>query len=409
MKWISLVSLLALVVGQARAEFALKDGDTVVFLGDSITAARGYSKIIENYSILRFPERRIHFINAGVGGDTAYGSLQRLERDVFSKKATVLTVAFGINDIKWGVAADEEHRQLYLAGIRRIVEESQKRHIRVFICSPAITNEDPNKAEVGYLQRMVDDGLALARFLGAETIDVQRGMRTIQRRVLAANENDPKNKTTLHVSDGVHLNDLGQLAMGFTILKGLGAPAEVSNVSIDAASGQLLDATHCKVEHIKSLHNRELTFTRTDKGLPLSLGILGALNYRFIPIPDELNQYGLTIKNLPAGNYTIAAESRSLGKISAEELQKGLNIASMTTNGWEPGGPWDVQANTLIELTDSRDKEWQSGVVRSRFLPQHPDNQSILRKTRKLDDELTNLQRAISKPYPYHFQIKKVD
>ena len=39
----------------ARAEFALGDGDTVVFLGDSITAARTYGKIIENYTLLRFP------------------------------------------------------------------------------------------------------------------------------------------------------------------------------------------------------------------------------------------------------------------------------------------------------------------------------------------------------------------
>jgi len=31
----------------ARGDFAIKDGDTVVFLGDSITAARQYSKIMQ--------------------------------------------------------------------------------------------------------------------------------------------------------------------------------------------------------------------------------------------------------------------------------------------------------------------------------------------------------------------------
>lgn len=81
------------------ADFALRDGDTLTFLGDSITAARGYTKIVEHYTIMRFPDRQVRFINAGQGGDTANGSLHRLDRDVFSKGTTVLTVAFGINDI----------------------------------------------------------------------------------------------------------------------------------------------------------------------------------------------------------------------------------------------------------------------------------------------------------------------
>src|SRR5690349_24332145 len=97
--------------GSARAEFALHDGDTVVFLGDSITASRTYGKIVENYTLLRYPNRKVHFINAGWGGDTAAGGLARLQRDVFDKGATLLTVAYGINDIGWGGKADAEHRQ----------------------------------------------------------------------------------------------------------------------------------------------------------------------------------------------------------------------------------------------------------------------------------------------------------
>jgi hypothetical protein len=63
------ILLVLLVASIARADFAIRDGDTVVFLGDSITAARTYGKIIENYTLLRFPERKVHFINAGWGGD----------------------------------------------------------------------------------------------------------------------------------------------------------------------------------------------------------------------------------------------------------------------------------------------------------------------------------------------------
>src|SRR4051812_30470075 len=94
-------------------DFAIRDGDTVAFMGDSITAARAYGKIIENYTLLRYPQRNVRFLNVGQGGDTMAGGFKRLDRDVFQNRVTVLTVAYGINDIGWGLRADAEHKQQY--------------------------------------------------------------------------------------------------------------------------------------------------------------------------------------------------------------------------------------------------------------------------------------------------------
>ena len=179
------------VVAASRAvadDFALRDGDTVVFLGDSITAARTYGKFIENYTLLRYPNRKVRFINAGFGGDTAEGGLKRLERDVFAHKATVLTVAFGMNDIGWGVYADEEHKRKYLDAVRGIVSACRERGVRVYLCSAAVTGADPSKSEESFLQKMCDEGMALSKSLGGEAIDVQRSMRETQKRVWAWNE-----------------------------------------------------------------------------------------------------------------------------------------------------------------------------------------------------------------------------
>ena len=50
-------------------------------------------------------------------------------------------------------------------------------------------------------------------------------MRKIQWSVRNANASTPaKDQATLHAADGIHLSDLGQLAMAFAILKGLGRP-----------------------------------------------------------------------------------------------------------------------------------------------------------------------------------------
>lgn len=390
------------------ADFALRDGDTVAFLGDSITAARGYTKIVEHYTLMRFPERRVRFLNAGQGGDTAHGSLARLERDVLSQGTTVLTVAFGINDIGWGTKADDTHRQQYLDGIREIVSRSQQRGIRVFICSPAITAEAPDTAEKGYLQRMADDGMALARSMGAGSIDLSRGMREIQRRIVTANANekDPKRQTRLHVDDGVHLNDLGQLAMGYALLRGLGAPAEVSSVALDAAHLRATDTQNCRVSRIQRLADG-VSFVRLDRGLPLNLGIFSALNHRWIPIPETLNRYRLQIAGLDPGDYEVRAEGRLLGKYSAERLARGENIASATSNGWEPGGPWDAQSDAVKEVVDARDKAWGAEHFRQQFNQDNPDSPRLERQAKTADDALTALARSMAKPYPYRFEIRK--
>lgn len=284
--------LLLSLASFARADYTLKDGDTVAFLGDSITGARGYTKIVEHYTLMRFPERKIRFVNAGQGGDTAHGCLARLDRDVFDKGATVVTVAFGINDIGWGTKADDEHRKLYLDGIRTIIDRCREKKARPVICSPAITAEAPETAEKGYLQTMTDEGLALAKSLGADTIDLQRGMREIQRRVIESNrQSKPEDAVRLHVKDGIHLEELGQIAMAYAMIKGLGAPEEISSVNVDAAASAG-SGNGCKMTDL-SVTADGVKFTRLDNGLPLNLGSLWQLQHRWIPFPDGLNGYRL--------------------------------------------------------------------------------------------------------------------
>ncbi|MES2706902.1 MAG: SGNH/GDSL hydrolase family protein [Verrucomicrobiota bacterium] len=398
-----------LSVAPARADFLIRDGDTVAFLGDSITAARGYPKIVELYTLMRYPERKVRFLNAGQGGDTAFGSLERLERDVFSKGATVVTVAFGINDIGWGTKANPENRQKYLDGIRTIVTRCQERKVRPVICSAAITAEAPDKAEKEYLQGMTDEGLALAKSLGAETIDLQRGMREIQRRIVDANRREPDESkhSTLHAKDGVHLSDLGQLAMGFSMLKGLGAPPLVSSGTIDAATMTLSGSEGCTITELQRKDDG-LSFVRLDQGLPMNLGVLSGLNYRFIPVPEGLNQYRLTVSGLPEGKYEITACGRKMGEESAAALAKGVNMASMTANGWEPGGLWNAQSDAVKELVDARDKLRAGGVIREKFAAPHPESAALADESAKLDSRLTEHMRHLARPVPYRIEIRKL-
>jgi lysophospholipase L1-like esterase len=412
--WIALATVLGLGLSCPRmshGEFALRDGDTVVFLGDSITAARMYGKIVENYTLLRFPGRRVHFINSGWGGDTAAGGLKRLERDVFRHGATVLIVAYGINDIAWGVRADAEHKRIYLEAIRGIVEQCKARGVRVYLGSAAVTAENPETAEHGFLQTMCDEGMALARSLGEHSIDIQRTMRSIQRKVLAANVTaKPKDQSTLHTADGIHLNDLGQLAMAFAVLKGLGAPPEVSAASVDANGPKTDSAVGCRLTNLSGQigdKDGSLEFDRLDDGLPVNFGLFGALQFRFVPVPDELNRYMLKVASLSPGRYDVLVDGRSLGTWSEKELAAGLNIASATADGWEPGGPWDAAASVLISMTDARDQIANAGRVLDHYLPEHPDQVVLHAQSREIDRRIEELQRALLKLRPFHFIVKR--
>ena len=393
-----------------RAEdFALRDGDTVVFLGDSLTAARTYGKFIENYTLLRYPNRKVRFINAGFGGDTAEGGLKRLERDVFAHKATVLTVAFGTNDIGWGVYADEEHKQKYLDAVRGIVTACRERGVRVYLCSAAVTGADPAKSEDSFLQKMCDEGMALSKSLGGEAIDVQRSMREVQKRVWAWNEKvhtkEDSKKDSLHVADGVHLNDLGQLAMAFAILKGLGAPADVSSATLDFADEKLVAAGGCEVTKIVREEQR-LEFTRLDEGLPFNHGIFFALHYRFVPVPSELNRYLLSVKNLPAGKYDVSADDRAVGSFTAAQLSDGVNIASTTANAWQPGGPWNAQADALVPLTNARSELAVANLLGRLHLSGSQLVGELATVTEPTNERLEELQRLVAKPRPYRFVVQ---
>src|SRR5262245_48422298 len=87
----------------AQSTFYLKDGDRVVFYGDSITEQRLYTTFTETYVLTRFPKLKVSFVHSGVGGDRVTGGWAgdidlRLNRDVFAHQPTVMTIMLGMND-----------------------------------------------------------------------------------------------------------------------------------------------------------------------------------------------------------------------------------------------------------------------------------------------------------------------
>ena len=75
-------ALAAVLLAFAASAEPFADGDTVVFLGDSITHGGRYHQFITDFYRTRYPDARIRFVNSGIGGDSASGAQRRLKEDV---------------------------------------------------------------------------------------------------------------------------------------------------------------------------------------------------------------------------------------------------------------------------------------------------------------------------------------
>jgi lysophospholipase L1-like esterase len=88
----------------------LRPNDTIVFIGDSITAAEqhrqaysplgfGYVHFAGNFLLARNPALNLKIVNTGISGDTVIDLKHRWQRDCIAHRPNVLSVMVGINDV----------------------------------------------------------------------------------------------------------------------------------------------------------------------------------------------------------------------------------------------------------------------------------------------------------------------
>jgi lysophospholipase L1-like esterase len=123
---VTVVSVAAQDQGSSGALF-LRDGDRVIFYGDSITAQRFYTRDVEEFLLTRYPALKVEFYCAGVSGDTVYGgyagdTAERLARDVIPLKPTVVTVMLGMNDPGY-VPFDQHTFDVFKTGYENLIRK----------------------------------------------------------------------------------------------------------------------------------------------------------------------------------------------------------------------------------------------------------------------------------------------
>src|SRR5262245_60674166 len=97
------------------------------------------------------------------------------------------------------------------------------------------------------------------------------------------------------------------------------------------------------------------------------------------------------------------------GAYAAAQLAKGVNIASATTNAWQPGGPWDAQATLVKSLTEARHELQTAALLGTLTLNDHAAFRTLQSGLSPANQQLIDLQRRAAAPQPYRFMLKRAD
>lgn len=202
------------------AQVKIKNKDKIAFMGDSITQqGHNYPAGYVNMVMLGLKANGINadFVKAGISGHKSNNMLERLDRDVISKKPQVMTLSCGVNDVWHGARGVK--LEDYKKNIRKIVDKAAAAKIQVYIMTSTMITENPaapnNKKLAAYNQFLKE----LAAEKKLPLIDLNAVM---QKEVAAAKAKYPGLKTNFLTVDGVHMAPAGNMMMAREILKAFG-------------------------------------------------------------------------------------------------------------------------------------------------------------------------------------------
>jgi len=393
----------------AQSSFYLKDGDRVVFYGDSITEQRLYTTFTETFVVTRFPDRKIEFIHSGWSGDRVTGggggSIEiRLNRDLIAFRPTVVTIMLGMNDGRYR-AFDQELFNTFSGGYEKMVGmiKAALPNVRVTMIQPS-PYDDVTRApgfEGGYNAVLVRYSQFIKELAQRSGFDVADLNTQVVAALVKAKAADEANALKI-VPDRIHPGAPGCLLMAGELLKAWNAPAVVSTVDIDAAAGQVSRADNTIVSDLQA--GAFLSWTQTDKALPMPLDLkdpVSALAIRSSDFVDTLNRQMLKITGLKASNYLLKIDNEEIATLSKEALSEGVNLAVMQT-------PMVRQAATVHALTL---KHNNIRFLRWRQIQLPFENDPLVQKPvalgalDSLEIELVQQQRAAAQPKPHRFQL----
>ena len=214
-------ALAAVVVNVTNAEICIKSGDTIAFMGDSITAQgnrnpAGYVNLVmKGLKICGVSAKKIP---AGIGGHKSVQMNERLDRDVISKKPQWMTFSCGVNDVWHDRKGAGVPLEKYKTLVGDIFDRCAAAGIQVIVFTATMITEDPDADGNRKLAAYNDWLRAEAKRRNLRLADRNAAMQA----QLAEIRKTDKTKGNKLTRDGVHMGHKGNCMMAWGVLKTMG-------------------------------------------------------------------------------------------------------------------------------------------------------------------------------------------
>lgn len=410
-----LLALLSLVLAAAAAHAAdfpapvktleLNDGDTVVFLGDSITHQCLYTQYVEDFFYTRYPNKRIGFHNAGIGGARAWDALQRFDRDVAAYKPKYVTVLLGMNDGTYR-PFDQATFDTYVKDMTEVVEKIKAAGATPILMTPTMFDSRAArlKGTDGPREEFYNGVLAyygtwlrdVAERNGHGFVDMWSPLNNL---TIEQRKSEP---TFTMIADAVHPGPSGQLVMAGAVLDDLNLLGPISVIRIDAAGEEPKGrGTGGELTELKK-SDSGLTFTWAAESLPFVVPEEARLGAKLLRLGHRGSREAVIAAGLPAGQYELLIDGTAVGTYTAAKLAAGIELQENDKT------PQHRQALQVAELNKRRNREgveplrndwgrFQDYARTKRQVAEHPDDTKAAEKLKQLEEFVATLEARIAK------------
>ena len=395
--------------------FALEDGQTVVFYGDSITAQRLYTRDVEDFVLTRYPALHIRFVNAGVPGDTAAGGYagtmaERVERDVAPWQPAMVTVMLGMNDGGWGYGSpaqiETDFQSRYTALLSALHQAAPGAALTLI--SPTPYDEITHGTEFPGYSRMIDRFAEDVQRIAGQMqsagdapillVDFHQPMVEALER---AHAYDPQ-LAPLLIPDRIHPAEVGHWIMAATLMSAWHVNPVVSSVTLNGTDATVMEAGRTAITELQKSDDG-LQWTQRDDALPLPLDFNNAMTPLLLQISGiaEIDRQILRVESLDPGEYELSIDGNPVASFPRDALQHGVNLALYKT-------PMLSQAREIASTEDQRAELDQARFILSANVKQIATSGIAEASLRAAEDELDATMRGNLVPKPHRFTLRQV-
>lgn len=350
-------------MSQTKSPAPFKNGDRIVFAGNSITEAGFYPLYVWLYYQLHFPNDRIVVMNGGIGGDVAGQILDRFEGDLLRQKPSVIVLTFGMNDSRYfeyfNAPAEQVRKDAVQTSLNSFLGIEAKLKALPDVQKIIMTSSPFDETRAGSNNKFTGKHQTMAEIAAFQEAGAQRngwGFVDLLKPMTEIDQREQKldSNFTLTGPDRIHPGNAGHMVMAWLFLKAQGmAGKPVADVAINAGNGKLLKAVNSNITQI-SQNNGGIRFNYLAKSLPFPIDSNARVwenpqkqyeALRVIPFTEEMNKEVFTITGLKSNKeYELKLDGKLIGSWSGAEFAKGINLALQSNT------PQYQQARKVEEL-----------------------------------------------------------